>query len=310
MNIHARAALLAVAAALGLTGCAHTADSAASVAFQDCDDCPQMVIVPAGQFIMGSEDGEAGRSEGPVAPVDIRRAFALAKTETTVAQFANFVAQSGYQPEETCRVWEDDKWQQSDQFDWRNPGPGVAYGDDYPVVCVSWRDAIAYAAWLSERSGEQYRLPTEAEWEYAALAGSEGPYSWGEAEDLACEYGNVFDRRAAGSFAFPWEPTDCDDAIASLAPVASYQASGFGVHDMIGNVWEWTQDCYRVPYVMRADRQLAYESESACERRTVRGGSWITRGSRLRPHFRGRDPEDAKMSYFGFRVARDYAAAQ
>lgn len=275
-------------------------------AFRDCAGCPLMRSVEAGRFVMGSADGEAGRPEGPVHAVDLQRAFALAVTETTVAQFRRFVTESGYSVERGCRVYLRGAWQESADHDWRDPGPGLAYGDDFPVVCVSWNDARAYTRWLSRKTARPYRLPSEAEWEYAARAGAAGAYAWGEDANDACVHANVYDQSAL-AFAFPWPAAACTDGFASLAPVGSFAPNAFGIRDLHGNVWEWVADCYQAPYPARDDPQRALKRADGCERRSVRGGSWMTRMSRQRAAFRGRDPAHRRMAYFGFRVAAELA---
>lgn len=297
--------LALAAACLVLAGCAVTGRGGPATPFRDCEQCPAMVTIPPGEFFMGSEGGEEGRPEGPVHRVSISRPFALARTETTVAQFRAFVNASGYQPEQECRTLVDGSWLNSDSYDWREPGQAVDYGDDRPVVCVSWRDAVAYTRWLSERSGFAYRLPSEAEWEYAARGGSEGIYFWGSDPADGCRYANLYDRSAAPSLQFRWDEAPCSDGYVTLAPVGVLEPNPFGLYDMLGNVWEWTADCYIAPYPAVANPQLPVASPSgACGRRSVRGGGWITRPDRQRLTFRGRDPEQRRMSYFGFRVAR------
>jgi len=274
--------------------------------FRDCPDCPEMIRIPAGEFTMGAEDGEPGRPEGPPRRVAIARDFALARYETTHAQFERFVAATGHRTTSGCRIWAGSEWRNVGQADWRDPGYGRSPQPDEPVGCVSWNDAQAYAAWLSAVTGARYRLPSEAEWEYAARAGTATPWFWGDDPDDACRHANVYDLTAAKELTFPWEPARCEDGAVRVAPVGRFAPNGFGLHDMLGNVWEWTADCYVVPYPAEPDDGSPVQSAAqACERRSVRGGSWITRISRNRVTFRGRDPADAVLSYFGFRVARD-----
>ncbi|NCW56164.1 MAG: formylglycine-generating enzyme family protein, partial [Gammaproteobacteria bacterium] len=156
--------------------------AASPITIRDCADCPELVVVPRGRFMMGSDDGEVGRSEGPIHEVAIR-AFALARTEVTVADFRKFVAATGYQVASGCRVQastivkgERVGWEERSDAGWQAPGFIAPLTEDMPVVCVGHGDARAYAAWLSRVSGKAYRLPSEAEWEYAARAGSRGIY--------------------------------------------------------------------------------------------------------------------------------------
>ncbi len=265
-----------------------------------------MIRVPAGDFFMGAVGGEPGRPEGPPHRVTIPHDFALARYETTYAQFERFIVATGYRTTSACRTWTGAEWRNVEGADWRDPGYGRPPAPDEPVGCVSWNDAVAYAAWLSQETGESYRLPSEAEWEYAARAGTTTSWYWGDDPDGACRHANVYDRTAASELTFSWEPADCDDGAARVASVGRYAPNPFGLHDMLGNVWEWTADCYVAPYPPApADGSAVESTTAACDRRSVRGGSWITRVSRNRVTFRGRDPADAVLSYFGFRVARD-----
>jgi formylglycine-generating enzyme required for sulfatase activity len=261
---------------------------------------------------MGSEDGEAGRPEGPIHEVVLRRAFALGRTEVTVSEFRRFVEATGYRVAPGCRVQsrtvvkgERVGWDDRSDAGWQAPGFIRPLADDLPVACVGHDDARAYAAWLAKTTGKPYRLPTEAEWEYAARAGSRGIYPWGNNADLGCTHANTYDRSGRKSLDFGWGFADCDDGHAEAAPVGSFAPNAFGLHDMIGNVWEWTADCHRLTYEGAPTDGSAVPGGADCARWTVRGGGWMTRPSRNRLTFRGRDPVDARYSYFGFRVARD-----
>jgi formylglycine-generating enzyme required for sulfatase activity len=253
---------------------------------------------------MGADAGEPGRPEGPPHRVTISRSLALGRYEVTHAQFARFVRESGYRPAPGCRVWRG-TWTNAMDAGWQDPAYGRPPHADDPVTCVSWRDASAYVAWLSRETARRYRLPSEAEWEYAARATTETPWYWGTDETQACANANTYDSVGAAQLHFDWAPVGCDDGHALVAPVGSYPPNAFGLHDMLGNVWEWTADCYVAPYPATPVDGSAIEVDGRCERRAVRGGSWITRITRNRVTFRGRDPEDARYSYFGFRVARD-----
>ena len=281
---------------------------------RDCPHCPELVRVPGGRFQMGSLDGEPGRPEGPPHEVRIARAFAMGRTEVTVAEFRSFVAATGYAVAPGCRVQGSRSadgsrvdWVNDAARTWRDPGFVGSLREDQPVVCVGRSDALAYVAWLAQSSGQPYRLPSESEWEYAARAGGAGDYPWGSDPGQGCGFANLYDRSSRRSFDFGWDFADCEDGFAELAPVGSLAPNAFGLHDMIGNVWEWTQDCYRLTYDAAPDDGSPVPGGADCERWAVRGGSWMTRPSRNRSAFRGRDPNDARYSYFGFRVARDLA---
>ncbi len=318
-----------LAIALALAGLvpadsAHAANRPPGSRFADCRElCPQMVVVPPGRFQMGGAGGEEGRPEWPVHEVRIAYIFAVGRYEVTNAEYARFIADSGHPVSRGCRSYDKQSGTVSIKPDatFRTPGEGAGGGAaNLPVVCVSWSDAKAYTVWLSRRTGHSYRLLSEAEWEYAARAGSAAAYPWGDDAKDGCRIANVLDRtaEAAGTMpAFqtlkPGEPSplaDCNDGFAGAAPVGSLRANAFGLFDMTGNVWEWTEDCYIAPYAANAPSDgRAYQVEGPCPRRAVRGGSWITVPFRNRSSWRGRDPEDLVTWIFGFRVARDMPPA-
>jgi formylglycine-generating enzyme required for sulfatase activity len=281
----------------------------AGASLRDCADCPEMVVIAPGRFTMGFEGGEAGRPEGPLRVITLRRAFALARFEVTHADYAAFVAATGHDSAPGCygplRSGDSGNWSWYPDAHWRSlPAGAPAPRPIDPVVCVSWRDAQAYVAWLSQRTGQRYRLPTEAEWEYAARAGSTTQFPWGDDEAGACAQANVYDESGRDpARRTPVAP--CNDGQPRVAPVGALAPNAFGLHDMIGNVWEWTQDCYVAPYPRRPVDGSAVEVRGDCALRAVRGGSWRTLMFRQRSSWRGRDPEDRKADIFGFRVARE-----
>jgi formylglycine-generating enzyme required for sulfatase activity len=263
-----------------------------------------MVVIPPGEFAMGFDGGEPERYEGPVRQVSIARTFAAGRTEITVAEFRRFVEATGHRAARGCYAWDGKVATLNEEANWQDPGYGRPPGPEEPVVCVDWRDAAAYTRWLASRTGKPYRLLTEAEWEYAANAGSAARFPWGEDPTLACRFANVFDQAGAAAANSPIAPVACNDGFPGVASVGSRQANAFGLHDMVGNAWEWVQDCYVMPY---PDGPLdgSAVAASPCDRRGVKGGSWITEMERQRPTFRGRDPEDRVSQVFGFRVGRD-----
>jgi formylglycine-generating enzyme required for sulfatase activity len=254
--------------------CLQTWPAQAGEVIRDCPECPDMVVIPAGRFLMGSQADEVGRfaNEGPQHDVHVP-GFALAKTEVTRAQFAAFVAATGYQAGSSCFLFENGRFKEYQGKTWRDPG--FAQTDNDPVACVDWDDAQAYVAWLSRRTGQRYRLPSEAEWEYAARAGSATARPWGDSADQACTHANVMD--ATGKRQIPgvnWEAHPCSDGYAWTAPVASYQANAFGLYDMIGNLWEWTQDCWNDSYRNAPVDGSAWMSGD-CGKHVLRGSSWL-----------------------------------
>ena len=206
--------------------------------FRDCADCPEMVVVPTGSYMMGSPASEAGRAEweGPVHQVTISQPFAVGVYEVTRGEFGRFVRATGYSTGDRCWTFEDGKVEERSGRVWRNPG--YRQGERDPVVCVSWEDAQAYVRWLSEETGKRYRLLSEAEWEYVARGGTSMARYWGESEAEQCRHANGADADTG----FEWV-VSCHDGYARTAPVGQYEANGYGLYDVLGNVWEWTQDC-------------------------------------------------------------------
>lgn len=222
----------------------------------------QMVTVPAGSFRMGNPPGVA-EDEHPPREVTLR-SFRLGRFEITAAQFAVFAAATG----RAAAI----------------PANAMA-----PAVNVSWDDAQAFIRWLNAVSGERYRLPTEAEWEYAARAGSTTVYPWGDTFNATLLNGTG----RHGS-----------DQWLELAPVGQFAANNFGLHDMLGNVWEWTQDCYRPDYHGAPVDGSAQTGEPGCGR-VLRGGSWSDRAEWLRPATRNWFDAGERFDYVGFRLAGD-----
>jgi formylglycine-generating enzyme required for sulfatase activity len=307
-----------VLVALSIVAVSAPSDAHAQRILVDCNDCAPLVVIPRGRFQMGSDDGERSRPEGPVHEVRIRRPFALGRYEVTLREFRRFVDATGHVVSPGCRVQGTDidprsqrvEWRDDPQASWTQPRFRQTQSEDMPVVCVGRVDALAYAAWLAQRTQKAYRLPSETEWEYAAGAGTRTAFPWGNNPDRGCEYANLYDRTSRKALDFGWSHVDCEDGYAELAPVGKFAANRFGVHDMIGNVWEWTQDCYQLTYDSAPRDGSAVPASAACQQWSVRGGGWMTRPSRQRHAFRGRDPNDAHYSYFGFRVARDLSAAE
>lgn len=271
---------------------------------QDCDLCPEIVRIAGGVFEMGRDGGEPNRYDGPVRRITIEKDFWMSRNEITVAQYKFFMNETGYEPVSGCNVYKDGKWGWDEMANWKNPGlPSPPEAND-PIVCISWFDAIAYTDWLTQKTGEQYRLPTEAEWEYVARDGTAGEFAWNDGE--GCIYANMFDLSGyKRDPEVPWPHAECDDGLSEVAAVGSLAPNSFGVYDILGNVWEWTQDCYVLPYPDQPVDGSSVEVDEECERRTVRGGSWETRPDRLVSAFRGRDKPDKGFRTFGIRVVRE-----
>ena len=270
--------------------------------FKDCDACPEMVVVPAGQFMMGSPSTEEGRysAEGPVHRVQVPT-FALGKFEVTRGQFTAFAMDTGHSPVGGCYV---DRggydWARLASKNWRDPN--FSQTDRDPVVCVNWKDANAYVEWLGRKTGERYRLPSESEWEYAARAGTTAARYWGNDPDAACTNANVADRSTKQTYSY-WTIHNCRDGNVYTAPVGSFRANGFGLYDMLGNVWEWVEDCWNRSYYDSPSDGSAW-TRGECGWRVLRGGSWAMGPGNVRSAFRGTYKTGFWGISFGFRVAR------
>jgi formylglycine-generating enzyme required for sulfatase activity len=241
------------------------ADPEPGEVFQDCADCGEMVVVPPGEFEMGAADSPL---EKPVHKVTIARPFAVGRHEVTFAEWDQCVAEAG------CSF-------RGDDHGW---GRG-----NYPIIGVSWDDAKAFVRWLSAKTGKAYRLPSEAEWEYAARAGTTSPFWWGR---------EVGDHRANCS--------DCGAAppLHKTLPVESFRPNAFGLFDTAGNAGEWVEDCWNESYA-GAPRDGSSWTSGQCSLRVIRGGSFTSKATAVRSAARFRYDEDVRYYTNGFRVARD-----
>ncbi len=305
-------------ASIVLTAIAGAAESprTAGSAFRDCDDCPEMIVVPAGSFVMGtpgtaSAPGIEAAEYEPVV-IALPSAFALGRHEVTRGQYARFVADSGHEPLPGCRVWDPalSRFSEDGRRGWQDAATPAAPSDDMPASCVSFADAQAYVKWLSAKSGARYRLPSEAEWEYAARAGSRTLRPWGDEAESGCDQANTYDLTAAASYRLGWPVAGCRDGYAELAPVGSFNANAFGLHDVIGNVREWVQDCATGSYVGRPRDGRAWEWLGGCGERVLRGGSWLTPPAESRSAARAAAPAELHSGDTGLRVALDLGESE
>ena len=268
--------------------------------WRDCDDCPEMVAVPAGTFTMGSPASEQGRydREGPAHQVEIAAPFAIGVYEVTHGEYATFVRETNHASgADSCMVNEGTGWEDQVGRNWRN----LAFPQTsrHPAVCISWDDAQAFVSWLSQRTGMSYRLPSAAEWEHAARAGTNTPWYWGAGTGIQCAYANAADLATD----FPWR-IECDDGNARTSLIGSFQPNAFGLFDMLGNAWEWVQDCFNWSYEGAPADGSAWESGD-CSGRVMRGASWASTSTYLRAAHRGGERAAFRSDYTGFRVARD-----
>jgi len=249
----------------------------AGESFRDCDVCPEMVVIPAGSFRMGSPEGESGRSEdeGPVHTVTFERPFAIARHEVAFDEWDACVRDG------SCRHKPDDEgW-----------GRGRR-----PVINVSWKDAKEYVQWLSRKTGQDYRLPSEAEWEYAARAGTKTPFFTGDciSTDQANYDGN-YDYDGCGAKTGVYR--------GKTLPVGSLASNAWGLYDVLGNVWEWTEDCWNDSYEGAPSDGSAW-TDGDCSRRVLRGGSWGNYPDVVRSADRNRNDTVLRNDFIGFRPAR------
>jgi len=279
-----------------------------------------MVMLPAGSFLMGTAEadrlidprtGKPATNDGPRHEVRIDSPFAIGKYEVTVGEYAAFVDATGHESRGGCMEFSPPtSFTISENYGWDRPG--FPQGDDHPVGCVSRYDAEAYAAWLGELTGEDYRLPSEAEWEYAARAGATGPFFWGDDIAASCEHANVrspgaqvISRRqaAADLGGFP-----CDDGEAHSSPAGRYRPNAFGLHDVQGNVWEWVADCSHKNYEGAPADGRAWiderDAEQGCQFGVIRGGSFLNLVERSSVTVRAGRPQAGRATNMGFRVAR------
>jgi formylglycine-generating enzyme required for sulfatase activity len=275
--LHRLGVASAAIACVFVVSCEAELSRAAPEEFKDCDECPQMVVVPPGSFAMGSAVSETGheKDELPQHQVTIPRAFGVGKFEVTFTEWDACVADGGcegYRPS-------DDGWGRGNR----------------PVIHVSFNDVQSYLTWLSGKTGRQYRLLSESEWEYAARAGTTTPYFWGASAS--------HDRANYGSDMCCVGLAQGSDRWLNTSPVGSFPPNAFGLYDMLGNVWEWTDDC-------RNDRFDGAPSDGSawttgdCDVRVLRGGSWFSDPGFVRSAIRDWDSIGARNYDGGFRVAR------
>lgn len=239
----------------------------------------EFISVPGGCYLMGDSVGDGDPNERPVHEVCVSD-FSIGKSEVTNAQYKKFFPQHN-----------------------SGDSQGSTLNDDnQPVVNVSWENAVAFAKWLSEKSGQAYRLPTEAEWEFAARGGSLQSRFWGNNPDEACKYANVADMTAKKQWA-NWTSFACDDGYAVSAPVGSYLPNSYGLYDMLGNAWEWCEDIYNSEAYTKLPKDNPVYGGSG-EYRVMRGGGWSNGPLGIRSSHRvGLSPSFGHHS-LGFRLVK------
>lgn len=292
--------------------------------FKDCSDlyCPEMTVIPAGRYQMGGTLEEQEREgvpaqarpyELPQHQVSISKPFAMASYETTLAQFQQFQKETGWEVQ-GCRSWEvrDGEYNMWYRKDLNPSNPGFSQTEQDPVVCVRREDGQAFAAWLSEKTGQNYRLPTESEWEYAARAGTSTAFYWGNDpdRDQACKYANVLDvtTTTTETNTSAWRAFNCSDGYAYTAPVGSFLPNNFGLYDMLANAREWVDDCWHANYqgAPATEARWGAENNGLCHFPVLRGGAWIYNVHNVRTAYRNAYySSQASSTMWGFRVVRD-----
>lgn len=315
--------LLLIIAAVFAASCSSQKDNdptANSAIQRDCESCPLMIPVNSGEFQMGTavadrlidpRTGGPATNDEPQHSVRIE-AFSIGIYEVSVREFAAFITATEHATANKCMDFsKPGGFTISTERSWQNTG--FIQGGNEPVGCISFYDAQAYTEWLSYITGKNYRLPTEAEWEYAARAGNTGPYFWGNTEDNACDYANVRSTGAdtiskrqveADKAGFP-----CDDGFVHTSPAGSFMANAFGVYDMQGNNWEWVTDCSHKNYAGAPNDGSAWTEEN-CQFGVIRGGSFLNLVQRSSVTVRAGRPRSGAASNMGFRVVKGTTASK
>ena len=266
----------------------------AGTELRDCAECPELVVVPPGSFMMGSPSSEAERDgdEDPVHRVTLDLPLAVGVYEVTRGEYGRFVSATDHDSGDSCWTYKDGDWEERSGRHWKRPG--FSQGRRHPVVCVNWNDAQAYVRWLSGETGEEYRLLSESEWEYVARAGTTGPFHTG---------GTISTRQANYDGNHTYGSGRKGRYRKKTTPVGKFPANAFGLHDVHGNVWEWVEDCWNGSYAGAPEDGSAWESGN-CSRRVLRGGSWHDGPGNLRSAYRYGYTTGVRYYGLGFRVAR------
>jgi len=264
-----------------------------------------LLLIPKGKFLMGSPKGEEDRLDEEVQhEVEITRRFYMGKHEVTVGQFKAFVKDANYRTEaekdgKGGRGFDGKEFVWKPEFTWKNLH--FAQADDQPVTVVTWNDAVAFCEWLSKKEGRAYRLPTEAEWEYACRAETKTRFNTGEKEDDLKAAGNIADASLKAKWKDAFWAMSWDDGYPFTAPVGRFRANAFGLSDMHGNVWEWCSDWYGEDYYGKSPKQDP-QGPAGGKERVSRGGAWSTQPKFCRSAFRDWHEPGYRSDCVGFRV--------
>jgi formylglycine-generating enzyme len=299
---------------LALTACATQPFPAATGrSFRDRSFAPDMVVLPAGRFLMGStvdETQRVGRRaetaawERPQHDVLVNKPLAVSRYLVTFAEYDYFIKATGHAVGGNCNVIDAGKWQAQPQRSYLNTA--FLQTPRHPVTCVTVADAEAYLTWLSKVTGHRYRLLHEAEWEYASRAGTRAWRWGGDAPETICRFANGADQ--SYDRARPGEPNtnkSCDDGYLFTNPVDAFPANAFGLYDMLGNLWQWTADCFTASYAAAPAEASQAVAGGDCGQHIIRGGSWHSYPNALRSAARFALPTDMRSASIGFRVLRE-----
>ncbi len=265
-----------------------------------------MVAIRGGTFQMGSPTNEKGRDDDELIHQVSIQDFKINRTEVKLEDFEKFIQATAYitdaeknaGAQKGCYSLVGKKWQYVEGHNYRNPG--FEQGKNHPVVCVSHNDSLAYISWLNKKTSKKFRLPTEAEWEYAARGGKTTEWFWGSKANDACDYENVADKMTKKNVkGYVWRTHDCNDAYTYTSPVGAYKNNPYGLYDMLGNVWEWTCSKWSIAY--KGQEKICHKSAKIY---SFRGGSWYNVSAKIRVANRNRYRAFDRFFFNGFRLVQ------
>lgn len=271
-----------------------------------------MVFINGGCFEMGDSFGDGAADEKPVHMVCVADLY-MGRFEVTVGEFRRFVNDTGYRTEAEkntgggsgCFAYDQDdkkRWNWLDWANWKKPNKYQGNEDNHPVTCVSWNDAQEYIKWKGRKDGQAYRLPTEAEWEYAARGRTQTRNYWGNDKDDACRYANVADSTPLPNEYNLSSKHECSDGYASVSPVGKFQPNAYGLYDIMGNAWEWVGDWYDADYYKNSPKNNPSGPLDG-QYKVARGGSWFNLPKYVRASYRIRFVPALRINFIGFRLA-------
>ena len=311
-SIRCRVSIAALAVLCVVTALARAEpDKATFNMFRDCKTCPELVRITPGSFVMGSAETETtaarmradrAAAERPALPVTIAYPFAIGRREVTIAEFGEFAKATAFKAA-GCWALNGKSWKLDSAATWDKPG--TAATPRHPAVCLSPDDFQPYLDWLSKRTGQRYRFPSEAEWEYVVRSGMREVKVWTDVDAKACGQFNAADAQFHKAFAKDWPGFSCDDGYAVTAPTGRYAANTLGMFDTLGNAAEFVADCYAPSHAGAPTDGRPRLEAKPCKARVAKGGSWAAEPGFLRPATRVLVTSDVRGSGFGMRVLRE-----